>query len=394
MNSQKIVRNRVLLAGVALILAPALLIATMMQCPAFSSFTKDAAFVLASFNFDGGTAALPPSSSASDITAVAAIGNLFSTPRLDETITISNDTLWNLELAPEEIQEPLDVSQLPYVIPSGSDDLPYPVSLENKSGIIKEVTYTNYTGSQFFELNRGGTVRNCTDISNEVLYAQSQVSPEFKIAVNSAEPQVLIMHTHTTESYEPYSRDFFDASFSSRTTDNTKNVVAVGEAIAQELRSAGIPVIHDTTVHDYPNYNGAYDRSLVTVNDYLAKYPSIKVVIDVHRDAISPADGVRNAPIAEINGRQAAQVMIISGNKNVPEYMKNFSLACLFQESMESNYPGLTRPLLFDYRNYNQELTTGSLLFEMGSHGNSIEQAMYSGELVGKALAEVLLKLT
>ena len=147
-------------------------------------------------------------------------------------------------------------------------------------------------------------------------------------------------------------------------------------------------------MHDYPSYNGSYQRSAITVKNILAKYPSIKVVLDVHRDAIQTKEGVRTAPVANINGKNAAQIMIISGcddgTMGMPNYMKNFRFSSLLQQQLESDYPGLTRPILFDYRNYNQQLTTGSILLEMGAHGNSIDEALYSGELMGKALVKAL----
>ena len=155
-------------------------------------------------------------------------------------------------------------------------------------------------------------------------------------------------------------------------------------------------MIHSDAVHDYPSYNGAYDRSAETVRGILAEYPSIKVVLDIHRDAIC-SDTTLSQPIVTIDGKEAAQIMIISGcddgTMNMPNYLMNFRFACRLQSQMEQQYPNFTRPILFDYRHYNQDLTTGSLLIEVGSHGNTVEQAVYSGHLIGKSLAEVLLDL-
>ena len=280
------------------------------------------------------------------------------------------------------------------VVPDKSYDVgpePYPESLENHDGKITSITYGSFNGDNYIGLDIAGQVRNITSVSNETLLAESRMSPDFRVEKNG-EPQILIMHTHTTESYEPYERDFYDASFGSRTTDESMNMVAVGDAIAEQLEAAGIGVIHDTTKHDYPSYNDSYDRSRVTVSDILEEYPSIKIVLDIHRDAIERADGERIAPVAMIDGRNAAQVMIIcgcdDGTMDMPDYLKNFRFASLLQQQMEDLFPGLTRPVLFDYRKYNQDLTTGSILIEVGGHANSIDQAVYSGELIGKALAE------
>lgn len=273
---------------------------------------------------------------------------------------------------------------------------PYPERLDNISGNVVQTSYGAYGGNKYFNLENSGQVMNNTSITNYNLSQESHLKPEFKIELNG-EPQVLIMHTHTTESFEPYERNFYDNSFNYRTTDSTKNVVMVADEITKQLEQAGITTIHDTTIHDYPSYNGSYVRSAETVKAILAQYPSIKVVLDVHRDAIV-SEGDLMQPVATINGKKAAQVMIISGcddgTLNMPNYMQNFRLASLFQQKMEGSYSGLTRPIMFDYRKYNQDLTTGSLLLEVGSHGNTIEQARYSGELIGKAIADALVSLT
>jgi len=272
---------------------------------------------------------------------------------------------------------------------------PYPVSWNLTGGIVEQMTYGVYSGTKFFQLPTAGQVQNKTSLSNNQLYEESQFLPEFQIQTDGT-PQVLIMHTHTTESFEPYERDAYDSNFNYRTTDNSKNVVMIGNRIAAQLESAGIGVVHDTTVHDYPSYTGSYERSAETVKANLIKYPSIKIVLDIHRDAVG-GDGVIKQPVAEIDGRKASQVMIISGcddgTMNMPNYLKNFRFACLLQQQMESDYPGLTRPILFDYRKYNQDLTTGSLLIEVGSHGNTLDQVEYAGDLIGSSLARALLKL-
>lgn len=292
---------------------------------------------------------------------------------------------------------PLPAEMIPEVIPVQADagPKPYPAEWNLTGGTVLQMHYNAYAGEQFFDLDRAGQVQNKTSVSNAALYAESQLLPEFRITMN-AEPQVLIMHTHTTETFEPCERDAYDADFNYRTTDCTKNMVMVGDAIAAQLEAVGIGVIHSAEVHDYPSYTGSYARSAETVKAILAEYPSIKVVLDIHRDAIS-GNGIIKQPVVEVGGRKASQVMIISGcddgTMGMPDYMKNFRFACLLQQQMEEDYPGLTRPILFDYRKYNQNLTTGSLLIEVGSHGNTLEQAQYAGELIGSSLARALMRL-
>lgn len=263
------------------------------------------------------------------------------------------------------------------------------------AGTILRKTYSEGNTKVYVPL-KDGFIKNCTSVSaDKILKAVSQ-KPKFKIKADGS-PEVLIYHTHATESFQDEPRDWFSKSFPTRTTDNNKNVTRVGDEIEKQLKAAGIGVIHDKTPHDYPSYNGAYERSSVTIKKILKENPTIKVALDIHRDAIQPDDNTMVSPVTTINGRSCAQVMIISGcdngKMNMPKYMENLKFSASLQNTMEKSYKTLTRPILFDYRKYNQDLTTGSILIEVGGHANTLDEAIYSGELVGKSLVETLLAL-
>lgn len=269
--------------------------------------------------------------------------------------------------------------------PAQTDDSPMPEGMVP----VEEVFYGQGSGNGYVQ-SGAGSIRNCTELSAEEIAAETMQALPFSVELNSDEPQVLIMHTHATESYETVDRAWCDPNYSARNTDTSQNMVAVGAEMARTLNAAGINTLQDATLHDYPSYNGSYEKSNATVRSYLEKYPSIKVVLDVHRDAIQREDGTRVKPVVEIDGQKAAQVMIICGadlNGNLPNFKQNLRFASRWQDQMETLYPGLARPVLFDYRYYNQDLTTGSLLIEMGGHGNTLQEAIYSARLVGKALA-------
>lgn len=281
-----------------------------------------------------------------------------------------------------EQQPPLDVpSSAPVVIPPRGE----------KGGIVSEEQLS--LGSNFVQ---GVATRNKSgktfDLAKEVA-----ILPTFRIPDNG-EPQVLIVHTHTTESFMPYYAGYYNDGDTPRTTDESKNIVTVGRAIAEQLRAAGIRVTHDTTVHDSPKYTGAYDRSAETVKKNLEKYPSIKVVLDIHRDGIMRDETTKVKPTTVINGRKAAQVMIITGVVDTkaiphPNWQENFHFGLMLQSALHTQYEGLVRPLSIVASRYNQHLAPGYLLLEMGSEGNTMEEAVYSGQLVGKTLAQVLYRL-
>ena len=215
----------------------------------------------------------------------------------------------------------------------------------------------------------------------------------FKINKNN-EPQVLIMHTHTTESFMQTDENYYTEDFNSRSTNNNKNMVKIGGIIAKKLNDNGIKTLHDKTQHDYPEYTGSYNRAAKTINSYLKKYPSIKIVLDLHRDAIS-ADGGKAKLVTEIGGKKAAQVMLVMGSqtgsiKDHPKWKENLSLAVKLQQTMEAKYPTLARPLMLMSKKYNQSLSTGSLLIEFGTDVNTLSEACYSAEMVGDSLVSLL----
>jgi len=207
-------------------------------------------------------------------------------------------------------------------------------------------------------------------------------------------PQVLILHTHTTEPYMTYDAGYYNAADRNRTTDHTKNVCAVGEAIKMALAAAGIAAIHDTTLHDSPAYSGAYTRSAATARAYLEKYPTIQVVLDIHRDAVMEG-GAMVKPTATVEGKKAAQMMLITGVVSTtalphPKWQDNLTFSTRLQRALDGVSPDLMRPLQTVASRYNQHLSPGWVLVEVGSEGNTVEEAVYSGQILGRTLAQLL----
>lgn len=211
---------------------------------------------------------------------------------------------------------------------------------------------------------------------------------------DKTKPAVLIYHTHTTESYQMLDTDWFTKSYQTRSNLPTRNMVRVGDEIVRQLEAAGFAVIHDKKIYD-ATYNGAYYRTEDAIEAYQKKYPQLQVLLDIHRDAIQPNDTTRIKPVAAINGKKAAQIMIVSGCeggdvKDFPDWRYNLRFATQLQKICEESYPGLMRPLFFCNRQYNMHKSRCSLLLEMGSDTNTLDEAAYSGRLLGKALAQLL----
>ena len=263
------------------------------------------------------------------------------------------------------------------------------------AGTILEKNYPQGSGEKYIPCGAGSIKNNTRQTAADIAAEIANPLP-FAIEPNSPDPQVLVMHTHATEDYRLSAGLWFSPGDGARSTDRSINMCAVGRVVADTLNAAGINTLHDETLNDYPSYTGSYANSRAVVQQYLAQYPSIKVVLDVHRDAIESESGSRYAPVCTVEGRQAAQVMIICGCDNgttvqLPNWRQNLRFAAAWERSMEGMYPGFTRPVLFSYRFYNQDLTTGSLLIEIGGHGNNLNEALYAGQLAAKGLAAALL---
>ena len=217
----------------------------------------------------------------------------------------------------------------------------------------------------------------------------------FAAALSEEEgPQVLIVHTHGSEAYTMPPGQEYEPSGDCRTTDCNYNVVRVGDELARVLEETGIRVLHDPTLHDYPEYSGAYGRSLDAVEKAMAEHPSISIVLDVHRDAISDGDGNPYKVISNVAGLNIAQMSMVigtdGGGLDHPQWRENLKLAAAVQQKLADSYPTLMRPITVRNSRYNQHVTPGALLVEMGAAGNSLDEALVSARLFGAALAETL----
>lgn len=207
-------------------------------------------------------------------------------------------------------------------------------------------------------------------------------------------PLVLIVHTHATEAYTQEEGAYYAATAAYRTADPAYNVLRVGQAIADRLNAAGIHTLHDTTLHDTYGYEDAYGRAEETIRAYLQQYPTIQMVIDVHRDAVADGTGAQLAFCSQVQGRQGAQLLFVMGTdaagQSHPHWRQNLSMALKLQVLCEKEAPGLFRELALRSQRYNQHLSPYSLLLEVGTAGNTLSEALLSAEFFADQLARLL----
>ena len=201
-------------------------------------------------------------------------------------------------------------------------------------------------------------------------------------------PTVLILHTHTTESYTKTTEPYVETS-DYRTLDEGYNMLSIGDRVEQLLEQAGIRVVHDRTIHDYPSYNGSYAHARKETSRLLQEYPGIRLVLDLHRDASgSPGNQLRTEVLAE--GIACAQLMLVvgtgTGGLTHEHWQENLSLALKLHSLLERQTPGIMRPVNLRSQRFNQDLSPGCLLVEVGAAGNSHEEALLAAEKLAQAV--------
>lgn len=241
--------------------------------------------------------------------------------------------------------------------------------------------------SEVKKVIKGLELSNATDIN---INLNDFVGGKLAFSLDKQGPQVLIIHTHTTESY---SEERYLKNAPDRDLDENKNIVAVGSAMAEVFEKNGILVYHDKTVHDYPSYNGAYQRAATTIRNDLEAYHGIKVVLDVHRDGITKEDGTKVKLLTNIDGVDTAQAMLVVGtNTNLPHdnWQENLKFAVKIQEKAIKMYPTLMRQINLRKERFNEQMTKGSLIVEVGTNGNTLEEALAGGKCVAEVISAVL----
>lgn len=241
--------------------------------------------------------------------------------------------------------------------------------------------YLHYDG--IFVSNRGGVVINESEIA---VFANQTLTID-----QGAE--ILIYHSHATESYAQVEGATYLESDPYRTTDMSQNITQVGKAMAEVFEQAGYRVIHDTTLHDYPNYNASYSNSMASVSKILEENPNIKLVLDVHRDALETTNAEPYRLISQ--DQQVAQVMVVvgsnGGGSEHETWRANLALGVALQEGL-LDYGDFARPIVVRSSRFNQHLNTNSLLIEVGGHGNTLQEAVDAGRLFAQSVVETMQK--
>ena len=253
--------------------------------------------------------------------------------------------------------------------------------------------------TQIVSLDISYTEKGAEYLNNETFY-NPNVSALLKTDITASptyEPLVLVLHTHTSEGYLSQNATYIDGDLGeiTYTEDEEFNMLAVGKAFIAGLNKKGITAIHCTVMHDEAGLSGSYERAAQSIQFFREHYPSIRYVVDLHRDAILTADGEYVRAVTEVEGKSVAQILPVVGSDaggwEHDAWEGNLSLALQLRQMLNQNNNALCRPVMIKRSTYNQEMAPYAILLEIGTGANSIDEAIAAATLTGEAFAKVIL---
>ena len=307
-----------------------------------------------------------------------------------ESSDISSDTDISV-IAPVDTQSPSENKK-----PTSLDELysfDYSLVPENATAIVPMDLSMASSGATYIN-NFTGLV-----VDANALLSKKFNGNQYEMLSLTEAPKVLIIHTHATEAYSEDGAIFYESDVDeiARSSDNEENVVSLGKLMSDMLNEKGIPTVHCTIMHDSLQSKDSYLRSQKTIMEYLMKYPSIELVIDLHRDSIMKPQGELIRPVTLVDSEAVAQVMCVVGSEwggeSCPAWQDNLSLALKLRERLNADYKNLCRPTELREYTYNQELSKYSMMIEIGSSGNSLEEAKRAVALVTNALVGIIAQI-
>ena len=281
--------------------------------------------------------------------------------------------------------------------PPKEDGIP-PILVPDDPNVSEEIVIPQGATS-IVTYNLAYTEKGIGYLNNETFYKpnvnallQADVGTSF-----TEEPLVLVLHTHTSEGYLDKNVPYLEGDLGeiTYTEDEARNMLAVGKAFITGLNKKGITAIHCTVMHDESGLSGSYERAAESIRFFREHYPSIRYVVDLHRDAILTAEGEYVRATTEIAGESVAQVLPVVGSNaggwEHDAWEGNLALALQLRQELNQNDTSVCRPVMIKRSTYNQEMAPYAILLEIGTGANSIDEAIRAATLAGEAFAKVIL---
>ena len=237
------------------------------------------------------------------------------------------------------------------------------------------------------------------DMSQEIKIEISKIKDDLgSITLTGEGPQILIYHTHSREAYKPDPENPYKAVEAFRCDDLDYTVVKVGDVLSRHLESKGISVLHDRTEHEQGDHATAYVRSLKTIQKRMDEYKSLKIFIDLHRNAYKEGAKSPDEEVVYINGERVAKLFVVNGTgqgyvggfSKKPDWKENYKFAMRLTNKVNELYPGLAKPVYVKPSRYNQHVSTKAILIEVGSNLTTLKEAERAAYYLAEAISQVV----
>jgi len=222
------------------------------------------------------------------------------------------------------------------------------------------------------------TVENATSY---VIDESALLSYAFPKHLFDTRPMILIYHSDPTASYCPEGEERLPSDYLFQS--DTDNVVAVGNALSDVLKSAGIASIHlSEPITDITS----------VLDSYRNTYPSIRYCLDLRRDGIYTTDGQIVKSEGKIDKTPAAQLLLAVGTgKENPNWQKNLAGAYQLAAMLTEASPTVMRPILLRPETLGQQSEILHFTLFVGTTGNTVSEATASARFFARYLALFIL---
>ena len=268
------------------------------------------------------------------------------------------------------------------------EDMPLAEKKENEDVLEKTVS------SGGGKTSAGDKITINNETSYKVAAEDISSTPAFSLEKKGA--QVLIVHSHSTESYAPTEKYNFSHTAEDRTINTNYNMIRIGKELKKELEKRDIKCEHITDLFDYPEYNNSYSRSCKAVEAALSENPQIKIVLDLHRDSIINSEGVKTKLTTVVSGEKVAQVMLVVGTDELglrhDNWRTNLKFATHFQKCLLEEEENFARPINLRTSRFNGHTAPCAVIVEVGTGANTIEEALASVKYIANAVKKVINK--
>ena len=259
---------------------------------------------------------------------------------------------------------------------NSSTNFLFNIDIKNPTSILDSGILVYGNNDKILEMEHNDDYSNLEDLKEISSYIEDP-NP-----IDIENPIIYVYNSHQLENYDSENLDIYGI---------TPNVLMASYLLKEKLNSRGLSTIVETTnMSEFLSLNGwdhsgSYNASRIFILEKKNRYSSLEYFIDIHRDSVG-----RSVTAVNINGRSYARILFVVGLEH-DNYSDNLSTMESINNLCNKYYPGLSRGI---YKKegagvngiYNQDISSNSILIEVGGVDNNIEEVLNTTEAISNIL--------